>query len=200
MCSQHLPHIFINSCICPIHDLYTKSNTILGGLIHQGGKTKYDGVFELPEKSMLEAVKNCLIWRSKVGMAFSLASDNLVYLLSNTTSCVGCLGSDLILVAYCRYSFIVLASTLGLCASTYKHSTDGLNVQRQSLRPWLCTDSERNVLFNDALNTFYLRLYGVRHMVKDHSDSEKGNPLPPHRLLLSINSKGSFICNIPQTG
>ena len=25
-----------------------------------------------------------------------------------------------------------------------------------------------------ALNTFYLRLYGVRHMVKDHSDSEKG--------------------------
>ena len=35
-------------------------------------------------------------------------------------------------------------------------------------------------------------------MVKDHSDSEKGNPLPPHRLLLSINSKGSFICTIPQ--
>ena len=59
---------------------------------------------------------------------------------------------------------------------------------------------ERNVLFNDTLNTFYLRLYGVRHMVKDHSDSEKGNPLPPHRLLLSINSKGSFICTIPQTG
>ena len=59
---------------------------------------------------------------------------------------------------------------------------------------------ERNVLFNDALNTFYLRLYGIRHMVKDHSDSEKGNPLPPHRLLLSINSKGSFICTIPQTG
>ena len=37
-------------------------------------------------------------------------------------------------------------------------------------------------------------------MVKDHSDSEKGNPLPPHKLLLSINSKGSFICTIPQTG
>ena len=57
-----------------------------------------------------------------------------------------------------------------------------------------------SVLFNDALNTFYLRLYGVKHMVKDHSDSEKGNPLPPHRLFLSINSKGSFICTIPQTG
>ena len=52
-------------------------------------------------------------------------------------------------------------------------------------------------LFNDALNTFYLRLYGVRHMVKDHSDSEKGNPLPLHRLLFPIRSKGSFICTIP---
>ena len=61
-------------------------------------------------------------------------------------------------------------------------------------------ERERNVLFNHALNTFYLRLYGVRHMVKDHSDSEKENPLPPYRLLLSINSKGSFICTIPQTG
>ena len=60
-------------------------------------------------------------------------------------------------------------------------------------------ERERNVLFNDALNTFYLQLYGVIHMVKDHSDSEKGNPLPPHRLLLSINSKGSFICTIPET-
>ena len=59
---------------------------------------------------------------------------------------------------------------------------------------------EGNVLFNDVLNTFYLRLCGVRHMVKDHSDSEKGNPLPPHRLLFPINSKGSFICTIPQTG
>ena len=58
-------------------------------------------------------------------------------------------------------------------------------------------ETERNVLFNDALNTFYLRLYGVRHMVKDHSDSEKGNPLPPHRLLLSINSKVPFIYTIP---
>ena len=84
---------------------------------------------------------------------------------------------------------------------------------------------EGNVLFNDALNTFYftviwrqtygrkeifnfmthsthfiLRLYGIRHMVKDHSASEKGNPLPPHRLLSPINIKGSFICTIPQTG
>ena len=32
---------------------------------------------------------------------------------------------------------------------------------------------EGNALFNDALNTFYLRLYGVGHM-KNYSDSEKG--------------------------
>ena len=63
-----------------------------------------------------------------------------------------------------------------------------------------CKRVREMFLFNDALNTFYLRLYAVRHMVKDHSDSEKGNPLPPHRLLLSISSKGSFICTIPQTG
>ena len=41
---------------------------------------------------------------------------------------------------------------------------------------------------------FYL-IYGYMA-----SDGEKGNPLPPHRLLLLINSKGSFICTIPKTG
>ena len=59
---------------------------------------------------------------------------------------------------------------------------------------------EGNVLFNDALNTFYLWLYGIEHMVKDHSDSERGNPLQPHVLFFLISSKGSFICTIPQTG
>ena len=59
---------------------------------------------------------------------------------------------------------------------------------------------EGNVLFNDALNTFCLWLYGVRYMVKNHSDSERGNPLLPHGLLFPISSKGSFICTIPQTG
>ena len=37
----------------------------------------------------------------------------------------------------------------------------------------LLPNKEGNVLFNNALNTFYLRLYGVRHMVKDYSDREK---------------------------
>ena len=49
---------------------------------------------------------------------------------------------------------------------------------------------ERNVLFNDALDTFYLRLYVVRY------DSEKGNPPSPHRLLLLINS-GFFYMHHP---
>ena len=61
-----------------------------------------------------------------------------------------------------------------------------------------CTGrKEGNVLFNDALNTFYLRLYGVSNMVKDHSDSVRGNPLPPHGLLFPNNSKRFFICIIP---
>ena len=56
---------------------------------------------------------------------------------------------------------------------------------------------EGHILFNEALNTFYSWLYGIRHMVKDHSDSERGNLLPPHELLFPINSNGSFICIIP---
>ena len=32
---------------------------------------------------------------------------------------------------------------------------------------------EGNVLFSNALNTFYLQLYGVRHMIKDHWAKEE---------------------------
>ena len=56
---------------------------------------------------------------------------------------------------------------------------------------------EGNVLLNDALNTFYLRLYDVGRVVKDHSDSERENPLPPHGLLFPISSK-LFIYTIIQ--
>ena len=34
-------------------------------------------------------------------------------------------------------------------------------------------------------------------MVKDHSDRELGNPLPPHGLLFPISSKGSFYMHHP---
>ena len=44
---------------------------------------------------------------------------------------------------------------------------------------------------------FYLSMHSTHfingHMVKDHSDSERGNPLPPHRLLFPINRKGYFV-------
>ena len=58
---------------------------------------------------------------------------------------------------------------------------------------------EENVLFNDALITFYLRLYGIGHIVNDHSDSERRNRCR-HMDYYLISSKGSFICTIPQTG
>ena len=59
---------------------------------------------------------------------------------------------------------------------------------------------EGNYLFNDAPNTFPLRLYGVRYMVTVHSDSERGNPLPHDGLFFPISSKGYFICVISLTG
>ena len=60
---------------------------------------------------------------------------------------------------------------------------------------------EGNVLFNDTLNTFDLWLYGGRQTVRDHSDSKRGNPLPPpHGLFFPASSKESSICTILQTG
>ena len=54
---------------------------------------------------------------------------------------------------------------------------------------------------NDALNTFYLWLGGIGHIVKKLSDSEKRNLLPSlHELFFLINSKSSFICTIRHTG
>ena len=93
-----------------------------------------------------------------------------------------CVCMYLCICTYVLYTYI--RKYTHTCLSTYLHTymqTYGMNV-----------------LFNDALNTFYLRLYGVGHMVKDHSDSERENPLPPHGLLFPIISKGSFICTVPQ--
>ena len=52
---------------------------------------------------------------------------------------------------------------------------------------------------------FYLRLYGVRHMVKDHSDSERGNPLQPHgkRRAMPISLYCGvclFLISVPTSG
>ena len=47
-------------------------------------------------------------------------------------------------------------------------------VEEVVLRPAPTTSSNQgNVLFNDALNTFDIWFYGVRHMVKNHSDRER---------------------------
>ena len=47
-------------------------------------------------------------------------------------------------------------------------------------------DRKEMFLFNDALNTFYLRSYGVRHhMVKEHPVSERENPLPPYEDMIA---------------
>ena len=58
-----------------------------------------------------------------------------------------------------------------------------------------CFGWEREMFYLTTHSTHFI--YGVRHMVKDHSDSEKGNPLPPHRLLLSIDSNGYFYMHHP---
>ena len=67
--------------------------------MHQGGEVKYEGVSKMSEKSMMEAVKNCLMRRPKVGIVLGLASNNFIYVLSNTALCAGWFGNDLILVA-----------------------------------------------------------------------------------------------------
>ena len=55
---------------------------------------------------------------------------------------------------------------------------------------------KEGMLYLTTLSTFYLSICGVRYIVKDHSDSERGNQLPPHGLLFLISSKGSIICLI----
>ena len=73
-----------------------------------------------------------------------------------------------------------------------KHSTHFIYGYMEEVR-------KENVFFNDALNTFYLRLYGVRHIVKDYSDSERGNPLPPQWLLFpnsSIAHTTAFVTSV----
>ena len=50
---------------------------------------------------------------------------------------------------------------------------------------------ERNVLFNDA-HIFYLRLYGVGHMVKDHPGGERGTRCR-HYMGFSFRLAARFI-------
>ena len=52
--------------------------------------------------------------------------------------------------------------------------------------------------FSHIKHKFTGLYFGIEDMVKDHSDTERGNLLPPlHGLLFLISSKGSFICTHP---
>ena len=53
------------------------------------------------------------------------------------------------------------------------------------------------VLFNGAYNTFYLRLYGVGHIVKIAKEETRCSQYVGY---FPMNSEGSFICTIPQIG
>ena len=82
-----------------------------------------------------------------------------------------------------RLSYIPLPCSLSYTTKIrgrLSYRCRSIHVAQQYLRQLRVTSpsdneekKEGNVIFNDALNTFYLRLYGVRHMVKDHSDSER---------------------------
>ena len=88
------------------------------------------------------------------------------------------------------YSFRLAARDL-LCAPSHKEGFVTPAVEHWLERNFLDISSlkkEEHFLFNNTLNTFYLRLYHVRH-----------NPLPPHGLLFPISSKRYFLCTIPKT-
>ena len=62
----------------------------------------------------------------------------------------------------------------------------------------LCVWKEMFYLTTHSTHSIYGSM--VSNMVKDHSDSERGNLLLLHGLLFLISSKCSFICTIPQKG
>ena len=85
-----------------------------------------------------------------------------------------------------RIACLISATILSIVTETYRKFCYS---HRDHLTVNIVIRKEGNVLFNDALNTFYLQLYGVGHMVKDHSDSERGNPLPPHGYSFRLSTR-----------
>ena len=90
--------------------------------------------------------------------------------------------------------------------STRRVQSDNPPYNEQPLHHWTMPRScwkrkeGRKEMFYLTTHSHFIYGYMASDMVKDQSDCEKGNPLPPHRLFFSINSKGSFICTIPLTG
>ena len=59
----------------------------------------------------------------------------------------------------------------------------------------------RNEFFNlTTHSTFYSLSYVVGHTVKDHLDSKRGNPLPPHGLFFLINLPRCLLHQLWSTG
>ena len=65
---------------------------------------------------------------------------------------------------------------------------------------FVCVDGRKEMFYLTTHSTHSIYGYMVSNMVKDHSDSERGNLLLLHGLLFLISSKGSFICTISQKG
>ena len=62
----------------------------------------------------------------------------------------------------------------------------------------MCTFKGKKEMFYLTMHsTHFIYSYMASDMVKNHSDSEGGNP---HGLLFQISNKGSFVCAIPHTG
>ena len=119
-----------------------------------------------------------VIWRWRYGKGPLIAARDLLYAPSHR--------QDITYHSLCFTSRGALAGT--------RNSSVGLLWRSKILK-------EGNVLFNNTFNTFYLGLYGVRDMVKDHSDSERGNTVSPlHGLLFPTSSKVSIICTITHRG
>ena len=73
---------------------------------------------------------------------------------------------------------------------------------KQNSHEKLWSEEGRKEMFNLTTHSTHF-IYGYMAsdiMVKDHSDSERGNPLPHFGLFFPISSKDSFICTIQQTG
>ena len=101
----------------------------------------------------------------------------------NGCACIGSLHLLKYLISFCTVDVTIQQTEMIKNVETYHLHHTGPLLCRQEVR------KEGNILFNDALNTFYLRLYGVRHMVKDHSDTEREKQLLPslQGLLFPIN-------------
>ena len=102
------------------------------------------------------------------------------------------------------YFLLLFSSSSFFSTCTFKASCYSIRLSwvHTPVINWaVCLEGRKEMFYLTTHSThFILRLYVVGHTVKDRSDNERGNPLPPHGLLFPIDSKGSFICTIPQTG